>query len=144
MGYSGGILKYVQNLYNSKKLDILYYILRTCDSFGKESFLARATEFENSVDSSLFSISKKVFVSFETRTSYECRKFCKEYCSLKLCNYQAKLKATDTLNRGLFHISLTILMTNEVLWVWKWCISYIWFCNGVQIRLSSLKCLQRF
>lgn len=39
MGYNGGILKYVQNLYNSKKLDILYYILRTCDSLGKESFL---------------------------------------------------------------------------------------------------------
>lgn len=51
--YSGGILKYVQNLYNSKKLDILYYILQTRDSLGKESFLAGVTEFENSVDFSL-------------------------------------------------------------------------------------------
>lgn len=78
-----GVLKYVQNLYNSKKLDILYYILPICGSLGRESVLAEVTEFENSIDFSLLSILKEVLISVVTSTSYEFRKFCKEYCSLK-------------------------------------------------------------
>lgn len=59
MGYNEGILKYIQNLHTSKKLDILYYILHTRDSLGKESFLAGVTEFENGVDFFLLSIPKR-------------------------------------------------------------------------------------
>lgn len=65
MGENGEILKYVQNLYNSKKLDILCYILPICGSLRRESFLAEVTEFENSIDFSLLSILKEEFVSVQ-------------------------------------------------------------------------------
>lgn len=65
-GDNGEILKYVQNLYNSTKLDILYYILPICSSLRRQSFLAKVTEFENTIDFSLLSALKEEFVSVET------------------------------------------------------------------------------
>lgn len=64
-GDNGEILKYVQNLYNSKKLDILYCILPICSSLRRQSFLAEVTEFENTIDFSLLSTLKEEFVSVE-------------------------------------------------------------------------------
>lgn len=77
------IRKYVQNLYNSKELDILYYILPICGSLRSDFFLAEVTEFENSIDFSLLLILEEVLISVETSTSYEFKKFCKVYCSLR-------------------------------------------------------------
>lgn len=95
-------------------------------------FSCRSDRMENSIDFSLLSILKEVFISVETSSSYKFREFCVQQ---------------SFVNSGVFPICLTILMTDEdckVSCEYGSTMSATPVFNGVQIGFTSFKCLQGF